>query len=1027
MISKTSQAFQSRSSSNVIAIPTRHDPKSGQHVVRWKDIQQCFKDAQYVLHEGQAVMFLTDDDLEDLIPLRIAHHPSVVLEVVGTDDNQVGSSSMGTSSNNGRDLGELSGVTSSSIEAVSVTRDVSSMTISRTERNQTLVVRPQDRSLEMAVQPLPSNHFLLEAGDSKTQQETLHLFQRQVDQVNQKMEEVLERIQQTDQRMEEILRSTQQADEQRQHTQHDMQGQIDNILQTLQQMDLHKQEDEIQHASLQQLQHQIEMVQQKMQQLDQETQDSRQQMHNIQQQMQQQIDKVLIDVQKLDQKAHQSQQQNEQLLKQMHGMGVHLSPGLTRRETQKAFSQFVHARCLVQDVLAEPSAKVPIPRLFIILPAPTTVDEQGGSCSFRFRLYFLCECGSHTMTKACDKPHEVHLSNHHGYDLDNQDEFINKYGSYLLTMMYMVKHGAKTRGLTVSPLLGLNHANGENENIGQLVDDTITYLQEATGCIDRETTAHQSLDATELANLKSYLKSSDGECFSGGLSQMKVQKGHYVWICSDHWRECFEPALQQLKSNLNASGGVWKGKEVKVSVTSAVMARLFYNSVGKMFKSEILGSRRSLTEVDSTLDSPQSVSNPMMDILDGLDGLESLSLDFDRFTMTVKDISGGDVQDVVITIKQLDAPTSDDLEFIQQCRPTALRVLGSLELKDEIHFVNILQRNLSITSVRIDCDMKRCMDVIDLVKSTRGNMLQSEDKPALRILELVHPEIKVKVLFKGGSPAFDVDTYINMETRSVDPIESTFIRQYGWSITTLVVPGSFSDPLAKLLYESVQEKGSRITHLDMTPSSLTTPGLDAMNQVIDLSPDLTYLRLSLENLEKNEQRKNALDLLRRHKDRLTALHLAGALTAYYLSIIACEFPKDGFPSLKEYFVNGGDADSNNCGWFTSIGSTRMQRIPLKAFGTNLALSLGQWDILINALDFSELEELHLACPDISRERLEALVDCIADYPSALPLRRLYINGWKLILGKSFETRALIKRLREKIPETKITGIESLIE
>jgi hypothetical protein len=65
MISKPLQAFQPRSSSNVIAIPTRHDPKSGQYVVRWKDIQQCFKDAQYVLHEGQAVMFLTDEDLEE--------------------------------------------------------------------------------------------------------------------------------------------------------------------------------------------------------------------------------------------------------------------------------------------------------------------------------------------------------------------------------------------------------------------------------------------------------------------------------------------------------------------------------------------------------------------------------------------------------------------------------------------------------------------------------------------------------------------------------------------------------------------------------------------------------------------------------------------------------------------------------------------------------------------------------------------------------------------------------------------------
>ncbi|KAK3815412.1 MAG: hypothetical protein J3Q66DRAFT_389253 [Benniella sp.] len=86
------QAFRSRSSSSssskLISIPTRHDTKSGKNVVRWKDILQFFKDAQGVMTGGLAVLFLTDDDLEDLIPLRIAHHPGVVLEVVMETDDQ---------------------------------------------------------------------------------------------------------------------------------------------------------------------------------------------------------------------------------------------------------------------------------------------------------------------------------------------------------------------------------------------------------------------------------------------------------------------------------------------------------------------------------------------------------------------------------------------------------------------------------------------------------------------------------------------------------------------------------------------------------------------------------------------------------------------------------------------------------------------------------------------------------------------------------------------------------------------------
>ncbi|KAG0238184.1 hypothetical protein BGX31_003357 [Mortierella sp. GBA43] len=110
------------------------------------------------------------------------------------------------------------------------------------------------------------------------------------------------------------------------------------------------------------------------------------------------------------------------------------------------------------------------------------------------------------MGKDCDKPHEVHLANHPGYDINNQDDFINKYGSYRLTMMYMVKYGAKARGLVVHQLLGLNHVIGEGENIGS-IDDT---------------SAHQWLDATELAKLKSHLKVMDEDSFSGGLRQMKM-------------------------------------------------------------------------------------------------------------------------------------------------------------------------------------------------------------------------------------------------------------------------------------------------------------------------------------------------------------------------------------------------------------------------------------------------------------------------------------------------------------------------
>lgn len=59
-----SQAFRHESSTKTTSIPTRLDSKSGQRIILWKDIQQIFEGAKAVLDNGEAVLFLTDDDFE---------------------------------------------------------------------------------------------------------------------------------------------------------------------------------------------------------------------------------------------------------------------------------------------------------------------------------------------------------------------------------------------------------------------------------------------------------------------------------------------------------------------------------------------------------------------------------------------------------------------------------------------------------------------------------------------------------------------------------------------------------------------------------------------------------------------------------------------------------------------------------------------------------------------------------------------------------------------------------------------------
>ncbi|KAG0198799.1 hypothetical protein BGX31_004469, partial [Mortierella sp. GBA43] len=100
----------------------------------------------------------------------------------------------------------------------------------------------------------------------------------------------------------------------------------------------------------------------------------------------------------------------------------------------------IHSR--IQTVLTQTYElhEYPIPRLFIVLPKTDERlrDKITGFIAEHYKLYFLCECGSHTTPKGSKTQHEIHLAKHEGYDLDKPTEFFQRYGSYLITMLQMI-------------------------------------------------------------------------------------------------------------------------------------------------------------------------------------------------------------------------------------------------------------------------------------------------------------------------------------------------------------------------------------------------------------------------------------------------------------------------------------------------------------------------------------------------------------------------------------------------------------
>ncbi|KAG0231769.1 hypothetical protein BGX31_005357 [Mortierella sp. GBA43] len=242
----------------------------------------------------------------------------------------------------------------------------------------------------------------------------------------------------------------------------------------------------------------------------------------------------------------------------------------------------------------------PIPRLFIVLPkAESFRNKITGLFSDHFRLYFLCECGTHTMTENTKTLHEIHMAKHEGYDLEKPTEFFERYGSYIQAMMYMIKFGISAAGIAVPPLANFKVVDGLDsaqkymdylkKNIGPLVDDTIKFLSKTENGSGSELTAYdtefdrlEALEGADLRQLDSYLKIKDEGRVLGNLYRIVTQQGHVKWVCLDHYRASYrEASIQQLREIVEVNSGKFIEQEgrIEVEITTNTLAKQFYTAM----------------------------------------------------------------------------------------------------------------------------------------------------------------------------------------------------------------------------------------------------------------------------------------------------------------------------------------------------------------------------------------------------------------------------------------------------------------
>ena len=243
----------------------------------------------------------------------------------------------------------------------------------------------------------------------------------------------------------------------------------------------------------------------------------------------------------------------------------------------------------------------PIPRLFIVLPEDTSSWNPMDLFANKFRLYFLCECGEHTQSSNSKIPHHIHLAKHEGYDIARPNEFFQRYGSYVLTILRMLKFGISAAGIavpTASLLIRDDSIAKASSSLKMLIGSIQSGMDQAIGYIEKispndndagirpldQMKNNEALEGADLRQLESFLRSNDETRVLGNLYRTVTSKGHVKWVCIDHYRENYhEKAAKAFRDVVEALKGTFDENigRVQVTLQSRVQAEQFYSALEK--------------------------------------------------------------------------------------------------------------------------------------------------------------------------------------------------------------------------------------------------------------------------------------------------------------------------------------------------------------------------------------------------------------------------------------------------------------
>ncbi|KAF9297967.1 hypothetical protein BGZ88_008433 [Linnemannia elongata] len=683
-----SQSFRKGSDGEVFDIKVSFDPDTNQNVVYWSDIQCIFPNACYIKRGNN---FIRDIQRESCEPRRIPHYPGVILEVVEGEVPGAASVPPNTSSSIVPDSFSpplAPAQTPDPIESTDPPLTISSLTIHDAATTSSALATASPSSSvsvnkNVIVSPPPASHHLLQRTQSMLQESSAQLisYERQMQTGQVVQADVFE---QGMQKIQEILGNILTL---RSEVANSDEGQ--ELKQTI--LDL-------QSAAEAQSQRMVEMLKQSV--------ESQERLHLAQQETLKHI--ALI--------------QNKATAIMTQRYDLH--------------------ECL-------------IPRLFIVLPKEDTKTNtlDGGTKNLfarTFRVYFLCDCGDHTkpVDGKVTNPnlkHEIHIARHEGYDIERPTEFFEKYGSYILTLLQMLKYGVAIAGAVVPPLGQLQIVDSlENvaddtdrvlKDIGTSIDSSIAYIEGLTEAQSQPPSSgpnlsanssipvgQEALESADLHQVDSFLKKKDYGRVLGNLYRTVSAEGHAKWVCLDHYRENYKAEVaKDLRNAVEEVDGEY------CEATGSVTVSLKYPIVERKFYKALMSSR-AVQKLDIALCwyfSKQDLEE-LRDVikstaifhvrLDGRDGGAPSSTYLNKsrqFDPVLQMLSGGNIQKFELTGWEGFLGSINNIPPTLSVRELGIDVRLHEEWSDHApRFMEILQASPLLTklTVRVATEFKAILD-----------------------------------------------------------------------------------------------------------------------------------------------------------------------------------------------------------------------------------------------------------------------------------------------------------------------------